>query len=120
MPGGTRKKREIGRSAICEKSTNREETEVTSNITRLAVVIFSGLTGGDKFQKSWDRRSSSEAAGCGYRLRLWKRGDRAERLASAGGIVVVGLTSSAAGGRRGLIKSQACLSQGGVVLCWWK
>ena len=41
-----------GCSAICEKATKREEMEATSNIPILAVIIFSGSTGGDESQKS--------------------------------------------------------------------
>ena len=41
-----------GCSEICEKATKRDEMKATSNSLRLAVIIFSGSTGGDESQKS--------------------------------------------------------------------
>ena len=47
-PGRTRIKREFRHSAICNKGMKREEMKVTSNIPQLAVIVFSGLEGGDE------------------------------------------------------------------------
>ena len=49
-------------------------------------------------------RSLSETADHGQRLHLWNHHGQVKRLAAAGGIVVVGLASLAAGGRCGRTK----------------
>ena len=90
----------VGRSAIFDKATKREETEVASNSPRLAVIIFSGLKGGDELQKVGGQEIF--AGGGGSRttvasMETW--------LAEAGGVVAVGSALSAVGGRRSGTKS---------------
>ena len=52
LPKRPRRKIEVGRSAIYENATKREEMKATSNSLRLVVIIFSRSTGGDESQKS--------------------------------------------------------------------
>ena len=47
--GITSRKGKIGHSTLFYKATKREELDVTSNIPRLAVIIFSRSAGGYKF-----------------------------------------------------------------------
>ena len=46
-----RRKRDVGRIAICDKSMKRDEIEATSNSAIFAVVIFSASAGGNKSRK---------------------------------------------------------------------